>query len=623
MLNDRRRSSRPPPNPIDPLGPMSAEPEEPVHVSTDLPRYRGPERFDTGPRIGEGGMGEVVLQLDRNIGRELVKKMLHREIDREVSIQRFLREARVQGQLEHPGVVPVHDFGVDGDGRLFFSMKRIRGQTLAEILAGLSSKTPGIVARFSRHRILSAFVQVCLTVSYAHKRGVVHRDLKPSNIMLGDFGEVYVLDWGLAKIQGRPDERAPEESSVDVSPPLSPEMTSDGDLLGTPLYMAPEQLRGEHAVLDGRADVFALGVILFEILTLERYRRGHTLSQMIVESELAERAERPSQRAQDVPPELDDLCVSALARDPAQRLGSARALADGVERYLAGDRDLAARRAQAAELLSAARARLAGPAAKRATETVAATREVLRALALAPDDEAAQQLLVKLVVESSRELSPEALRAYGEREAESRVHGMRRGIIAYVLWLCALPAAFIVGIRDARLLAALVATTVACMIVSALGARSRWAPRSRAFPLLLSAMTALAVGIGTSYLGPFVLTPLAACASLTMFLMHATKEEAPGILGVWLFAMLAAFAVEWLHWVPPAYTFEGGQITLHARMLSLPEAPTLAFLVYSNLSFIGGLGYFVAQLRGKQQQAERQLFGQAWLLQQLFPPAER
>src|ERR1700722_10930278 len=238
-----------------------------VHVSRELPQFRGSDRFETGPRIGSGGMGEVVLQMDRNIGRAVAKKMLHPYVDRPVSIQRFIREARVQGQLEHPAVVPVHDFGLDAEGRLFFSMKLIRGRTLGDILNGLSNKSPAVVLSFSRHKLLSAFVQVCLAVEYAHKRGGIHRDLKPNNVMLGDFGQVYVLDWGLAKLTRLPEtEDAEATAPKDTASSESPEMTSDGDLLGTPLYMAPEQLKGKHAILDERADVFALGVLLFEIL---------------------------------------------------------------------------------------------------------------------------------------------------------------------------------------------------------------------------------------------------------------------------------------------------------------------------------------------------------------------
>jgi serine/threonine-protein kinase len=604
----------------------SASPEARVAVSSELPHLAGPDRFETGARIGSGGMGEVVLQHDRNIGRAVAKKMLHPEMHGDVSLQRFIREARVQGQLEHPAVVPVHDFGVDADGRLFFSMKRVRGQTLAQILERLAVRDGEALAKHSRHKLLSAFVQVCLAIEYAHKRGVIHRDLKPSNVMLGDFGEVYVLDWGLAKLTSRGgDERvgevagSPTPSLLPPPRPSSPEMTSDGDFLGTPLYMAPELLLGRHTGTDERLDVFGLGAILFEILTLEPYRRGTTLAALVADVEATTPVERPGERVADVPAELDELCASALARDPSRRLASARALADAVTRYLEGDRDLVARRAQAAELVASARARLDAPGAARADEVVLATREVLKALALSPGDTDAQRLLVACVLEGSSDLSPEAARAFAERDVDVRVQGLRRGIAGFFLWLCAFPLAILVGIREWWLLVTLALLTVGCIAVSALLLRSRAASRSRAAPVALALLSGVVVALGSAWLGPFVLTPLAACAASTMFLVHATREETPPVLGVWLAVTAIPFAVEWFHLVPPAYAFHGGEIVLHARMLALPEGPTLLFLAYTSLSFVGFLGYFVAQLRGKQRDAERRLFGQAWLLQRLFP----
>ena len=599
----------------------SVVPEEAVHVGEELPRLTGGERYETGAVIGSGGMGEVVLQLDRNIGRAVAKKMLHPSMHNPVSLQRFVREARVQGQLEHPAVVPVHDFGVDADGRLFFSMKRIRGLTLGQIVERLAANDRDFEARFSRHKLLSAFVQVCLAIEYAHKRGVIHRDLKPSNVMLGDFGEVYVLDWGLAKLTSRGD--VVEVPLARASDPRasSPEMTSDGDFLGTPLYMAPEQLLGRHATVDERADVFGLGAILFEILTLEPFRRGTSLSALLSEAEAPARANRPSERAANVPAELDALCASALARLPSQRLGSARALADAVDRYLQGDRDLSARRAQAAELLTSARGRLAAPSAARAPELVTAMREVLKALALSPDDAEAQRLLVSLMLEGSSDLSPDAERAFAATDMEIRMLGVRRGLVSYGSWLLTIPLALAIGVRDWTVFATLALLTVVCMATGAYFLRPRAGARGlpQAPALALAVLTAAIVAGSSAWLGPFVLTPLAACAAVTVFVIHGTREEAPTLVGIWLVATLLPFGVEWLHLVPAAYSFRAGEIVLHPRLLSLPEGPTLALLAYSAVAFVAFLGYFIAKLRTNQRDAERRLFGQAWLLQRLFP----
>ena len=596
--------------------------EKAVHVGIEIPKLGGQERFENGPLLGSGGMGDVVLQHDRNIGRGVAKKMLRPEMHlRENSVRRFIREARVQGQLEHPAVVPVHDFGVDDDGRLFFSMKRIRGRTLGQILDALASRDRETTAQFSRHKLLSSFVQVCLAIEYAHKRGVIHRDLKPNNVMLGDFGEVYVLDWGLAKLSGK-NEVEDMVASVNPARASRPDVTSDGDFLGTPLYMPPEQLLGRHAFLDERADVFGLGVILFEILTLQHFRKDGTLVRLLDEAETNAAPERPSKRVDDVPKELDDLCVSALAPDPAARLGSARALADAITRYLEGDRDMAARRAQASELVTSARARLGAPAETRADELVVALREALKALALAPGEEDAQRLLVSLVLEGSRDLSPDAKRAFAERDVETRVQGLRRGIAGFFLWLGAAPAALVVGVRDWSLVAALCLLTIACIAFSLFILRTPAALRSKIAPMTLAAMAALVVAMGSAYLGPFVVVPLAALGVTMMFMIHGKREEAAGLVAVSSLGLLAAFGVEWLHIFPPAYTFQGGDIVLHARMLKLPEVPTVGFLLYTSVSFVVFLGYFVAQLRGKQRIAERQLFGQAWLLQRLFPVDE-
>ncbi|MCA9797823.1 MAG: serine/threonine protein kinase, partial [Candidatus Eremiobacteraeota bacterium] len=169
---------------------------------------------------------------------------------------RFLRECRIQGQLEHPAVVPVHDLGVGPDGAVYFTMKRVLGFTLDQIVAGLRRGDPELIRRFSRRRLLTAFLSICQAVELAHARGVIHRDLKPANMMLGDFGEVYVLDWGLARLASDP------VSAVHEIRPVPPgesdhRLTAAGTFLGTPGYLPPEHARGE--AIDPRADVYALG----------------------------------------------------------------------------------------------------------------------------------------------------------------------------------------------------------------------------------------------------------------------------------------------------------------------------------------------------------------------------
>ena len=300
-------------------------------------------RYDEGGVLGRGGMGEVRSRLDRRIGREVAEKTLRDDVQGALALERFVREARVQGQLEHPAVVPVYDLGVDPRGRVFFTMKRIRGTALDTVLDALAAGDPETRQRFSRRKLLTAFVQVCLAIDFAHSRGVLHRDLKPSNVMLGDYGEVHVLDWGLAKLLGVRDlagdaPSEPRESRTSLESGTTPTLV--GTVLGTPGYMSPEQANGEVDALDARTDVYALGAILFEIVYREPLHPGPGIPARIASTVCGPEL-RAAQRAHggEVPTDLEALCAHACALDPRERIASARALADAVERFLDGERD--------------------------------------------------------------------------------------------------------------------------------------------------------------------------------------------------------------------------------------------------------------------------------------------
>ncbi len=223
-----------------------------------LPAHPG--RYELGEEVGRGGMGAVLRARDPHLNRELAVKVLRGGGEPE-SLRRFVEEAQVCSQLQHPGIVPVHDLGRLEDGRPFFAMKLVQGRTLAELLRKRAQPADDLP------RFLDIFGQVCQAVGYAHSRGVIHRDLKPSNVMVGAFGEVQVMDWGLAKVL-RPHERgAAAFSAVRTVRSASGDESREGQAMGTPAYMAPEQARGEVDSLDERADVFGLGAILCEILT--------------------------------------------------------------------------------------------------------------------------------------------------------------------------------------------------------------------------------------------------------------------------------------------------------------------------------------------------------------------
>jgi serine/threonine-protein kinase len=599
---------------VDARSDGSLPPEGEVRASLAPPvDEEGKARYEPGVLLGMGGMGEVRLHLDRRIGRPVALKSLRDDRKSSRAEARFLREARVQGQLEHPIIVPVYDLGTDAEGRPYFTMKRVRGLTLAEVIEELAAGTAP--ARFTRHKLLMAFVQVAMAVEYAHARGVIHRDLKPQNIMLGDFGEVYVLDWGLAKAA---DEPAPEREDAESAAPATAQMTRAGEVMGTPLYMSPEQLRADHDVLGVKTDVFALGAILFEILTLSPFRKPDTLAKMM-ESAGKPLVEPPSRRAAGISPELDEVCLRALAPDPAERLGSAAAIADVVERYLEGDRDEAARRAQADKLAAAARARLEGAAG--ASARVEAMRDALKALALHPDDKDVQHLLLSLVVDGSGPLPEAAEREFAEVDVETRRRGTRFGIYGYLSWLASLPLAMWMGVRDWTIPVILVALTTACIVFATLSLRRGM--RSTTPGVILSILSGAVVALSSGWLGPFVLTPLAACATAVMFVLHSTRAERPWLIGVWATSALAPFAAELSGLVPPAYAFRPGELVLRARILEVPPVPTLIALVYTSVSFLVLLSIFVGRLRDQQRAAERRLFVQAWHLRQLFPAEDR
>jgi serine/threonine-protein kinase len=247
-----------------------------------------PPRLQLVGEIARGGMGAVLKGRDTDLGRDVaVKVLLEKHTGRPELAQRFLEEAQISGQLQHPGTVPVYELGAFADGRPYFTMKLVRGQTLAKLLD--DRKEVGD----DRPRFLGIFLQVCQALAYAHARGVIHRDLKPSNVMVGAFGEVQVMDWGLAKVlpEGGADDEArarererrdtvslirTQRSQGAATPEEAGMHTQEGDVLGTPAYMAPEQARGDVDLVDERADVFGLGAILCEILTGQPSFTGKT-----------------------------------------------------------------------------------------------------------------------------------------------------------------------------------------------------------------------------------------------------------------------------------------------------------------------------------------------------------
>jgi tetratricopeptide (TPR) repeat protein len=272
---------------------------------------------------------------DAEIGRPVALKRLRP--NREAQKDRFLVEAQVTGQLEHPGIVPVHDLGVDEAGRPFYVMSFIHGRTLKDVIAeyhddnahGGESRDVRIV------RLLEIFVKICQTVAYAHHRGVLHRDLKPENVMLGPFGEVLVLDWGMAKLHDQP-EQAERSRPVHLTGSGGSTETEAGTVLGSPPYMPPEAAEGRTADVDERTDVYLLGATLYHLLTGKPPREGSSVHEII---ELARTVAPPPPRrlGADVPKALEAICLKAMAQRKESRYKCVRDLIADMERYLAGE----------------------------------------------------------------------------------------------------------------------------------------------------------------------------------------------------------------------------------------------------------------------------------------------
>jgi serine/threonine protein kinase len=309
-----------------------------------------------------GGLGEVSVALDEELHREVALKEIQ---DRHAGIsahrRRFVIEAEITGRLEHPGIVPVYGLGKHADGRPYYAMRFIRGKSLREKIdetvpvAGLSVREEREARRMKLRSLLGSFIDVCQAMQFAHDRGIIHRDLKPANIMLGEYGETLVVDWGLAKVLGSGDSAAPREASSSGSSSGSPEATgsmnspvgakppvraSDGETvagsaIGTPAYMSPEQSLGDTAEIGPLSDIYSLGATLYHILTGKPPFKGDLAK--VLDSVRKGVFESPREVSPTVPGPLDAVCRKAMARTSSDRYPSCRELAADVERWLADE----------------------------------------------------------------------------------------------------------------------------------------------------------------------------------------------------------------------------------------------------------------------------------------------
>jgi len=317
--------------------PNSTDGQGPILLSaTDykLPKTlpEGIDKYTNFKEMARGGSAVLRTCFDQITGRTVVMKSLLKQFEMDPrENRRLLREARVTAQLQHPNTVPVYEIGRDHRQGLYFTMKRVSGENFFEILKRVARDVPETVGEFSLRRRVEIVATAGLALMYAHARGVIHRDIKPENIWVGNFGEVVLLDWGVAKVWGQPDDGPAPPLLAEQQQAQVQALTMAGDRPGTPLYMSPEQVNVNRATVDERSDIFSMGVVLYEVAALREPFRGRVIQETF-ENIIHDNPPPPSQvRPQGgIPRRLDEVVMKAISKSPADRFQTMRQMLEAL-----------------------------------------------------------------------------------------------------------------------------------------------------------------------------------------------------------------------------------------------------------------------------------------------------
>jgi eukaryotic-like serine/threonine-protein kinase len=572
-------------------------------------------RYELGEVIGTGGMGEVVTAFDRQIGRDVAIKRIRAARPTHDDVARFLREARVQGSLEHPAIVPVHDLAFDAGGRPFFVMKRLAGDDMHALLERMRRAAASDEAEEEaacRRRLLRAFVDVCFAVELAHSRGIVHRDLKPANVMLGNFNEVYVLDWGVARARAEGDREAPSVATG-AELQLASGETQQGTVLGTPAYMAPEQLVGDPA--GPPADIYALGCMLYEIAAGEPlHARTRSLGQAFTVVDA-----RPSRKRPDCPPELDVLCERAIRIDPATRIESARTLGEAVQAFLDGDRDVAVRKELALRHVAAAREALARGTSE--ADRRAAMQAAGRALALDPTASDAADVVTRLMLDPPTVAPAEVEERLAAIDTETARSQGRLAAIALMGYLAFVPLLVWSGVREVAPLIAFVALALASGLQLVMSIRR---DRLTATPIYVNAcINAVLIGVVCRMVGPFIIAPTLVITTLMGYASHPRFGRLPVLAAILSAAVVIPWTLELAGVLAPTYHFtDDGALVLLSDVIGFSAVPTQLAFALLLVCLVGVVAALSRALAIRQRDATCQLELQAWHLRQIVPAVQ-